>query len=136
MRERHRKEREEKPELSKEEEEALQRAMLYKRQKEFRERFNMPPLSIYDRTDMPTELIRRPEPKKPKLSKSGKRIGRPPKETTSKMYVYGDGQSYNCHTKNSGVDQAVVLLDKDPRIPDIDESKLDSQRPMKTIVII
>ena len=136
LRERHRKEREEKPELSKEEEEALQRAMLYKRQKEFRERFNMPPLSIYDRTDMPTELIRRPEPKKPKLSKSGKRIGRPPKETTSKMYVYGDGQSYNCHTKNSGVDQAVVLLDKDPRIPDIDETKLDSQRPMKTIVII
>nr|DAH50591.1 MAG TPA: gamma delta Resolvase, site specific recombination [Caudoviricetes sp.] len=136
LRERHRKEKEEKPELTKEEEEALQRAMLYKRQKEFRERFNMPALSIFDRTDMPTELIKRPDPIPPKLSKNGKRIGRPPNRSKTDMIIKGDGQVYNCHTKQSGVDQAVVLLDKDPRIPDIDESKLDSQKPMKTIVII
>lgn len=136
LRERHRKEKEEKPELTKEEEEALQRAMLYKRQKEFRERFNMPALSIFDRTDMPTELIKRPDPILPKLSKNGKRIGRPPNRSKTDMIINGDGQVYNCHTKQSGVDQAVILLDKDPRIPDIDESKLDSQKPMKTIVII
>lgn len=136
LRERHRKEKEEKPELTKEEEEALQRAMLYKRQKEFRERFNMPALSIFDRTDMPTELIKRPDPIPPKLSKNGKRIGRPPNRSKTDMIINGDGQVYNCHTKQSGVDQAVILLDKDPRIPDIDESKLDSQKPMKTIVII
>ena len=136
LRERHRKEKEEKPELTKEGEEALQRAMLYKRQKEFRERFNMPALSIFDRTDMPTELIKRPDPIPPKLSKNGKRIGRPPNRSKTDMIINGDGQVYNCHTKQSGVDQAVILLDKDPRIPDIDESKLDSQKPMKTIVII
>lgn len=136
LRERHRKEKEEKPELTKEEEEAIQRAMLYKRQKEFRERFNMPALSIFDRTDMPTELIKRPDPIPPKLSKNGKRIGRPPNRSKTDMIINGDGQVYNCHTKQSGVDQAVILLDKDPRIPDIDESKLDSQKPMKTIVII
>ena len=136
LRERHRKEKEEKPELTKEEEEALQRAMLYKRQQEFRERFNMPALSIFDRTDMPTELIKRPDPIPPKLSKNGKRIGRPPNRTKTDMFINGDGQVYNCHTKQSGIDQAVVLYDKDPCIPNIDESKLDSQRPMKTIVII
>ena len=136
LRERHRKEKEEKPELTKEEEEALQRAMLYKRQQEFRERFNMPALSIFDRTDMPTELIKRPDPIPPKLSKNGKRIGRPPNRTKTDMIINGDGQVYNCHTKQSGIDQAVVLYDKDPCIPNIDESKLDSQKPMKTIVII
>ena len=136
LRERHRKEKEEKPELTKEEEEALQRAMLYKRQQEFRERFNMPALSIFDRTDMPTKLIKRPDPIPPKLSKNGKRIGRPPNRTKTDMIINGDGQVYNCHTKQSGIDQAVVLYDKDPCIPDIDESKLDSQKPMKTIVII
>lgn len=136
LRERHRKEKEEKPELTKEEEEALQRAMLYKRQQEFRERFNMPALSIFDRTDMPTELIKRPDPIPPKLSKNGKRIGRPPNRSKTDMIINGDGQVYNCHTKQSGIDQAVVLYDKDPCIPDIDESKLDSQKPMKTIVII
>ena len=136
LRERHRKEKEEKPELTKEEEEALQRAMLYKRQQEFRERFNMPALSIFDRTDMPTELIKRPDPIPPKLSKNGKRIGRPPNRTKTDMFINGDGQVYNCHTKQSGIDQAVVLYDKDPCIPNIDESKLDSQKPMKTIVII
>ena len=136
LRERHRKEKEEKPELTKEEEEALQRAMLYKRQQEFRERFNMPALSIFDRTDMPTELIKRPDPIPPKLSKNGKRIGRPPNRTKTDMIINMDGQVYNCHTKQSGIDQAVVLYDKDPCIPDIDESKLDSQKPMKTIVII
>ena len=136
LRERYRKEKEEKPELTKEEEEALQRAMLYKRQQEFRERFNMPALSIFDRTDMPTELIKRPDPIPPKLSKNGKRIGRPPNRTKTDMIINGDGQVYNCHTKQSGIDQAVVLYDKDPCIPDIDESKLDSQKPMKTIVII
>ena len=136
LRERHRKEKEEKPELTKEEEEALQRAMLYKRQQEFRERFNMPALSIFDRTDMPTKLIKRPDPIPPKLSKNGKRIGRPPNRSKTDMFINGDGQVYNCHTKQSGIDQAVVLYDKDPCIPDIDESKLDSQKPMKTIVII
>ena len=136
LREHHRKEKEEKPELTKEEEEALQRAMLYKRQQEFRERFNMPALSIFDRTDMPTELIKRPDPIPPKLSKNGKRIGRPPNRTKTDMIINGDGQVYNCHTKQSGIDQAVVLYDKDPCIPNIDESKLDSQKPMKTIVII
>ena len=136
LRERHQKEKEEKPELTKEEEEALQRAMLYKRQQEFRERFNMPALSIFDRTDMPTELIKRSDPIPPKLSKNGKRIGRPPNRTKTDMIINGDGQVYNCHTKQSGIDQAVVLYDKDPCIPDIDESKLDSQKPMKTIVII
>ena len=136
LRERHQKEKEEKPELTKEEEEALQRAMLYKRQQEFRERFNMPALSIFDRTDMPTELIKRPDPIPPKLSKNGKRIGRPPNRTKTDMIINMDGQVYNCHTKQSGIDQAVVLYDKDPCIPDIDESKLDSQKPMKTIVII
>ena len=136
LRERHRKEKEEKPELTKEEEEALQRAMLYKRQQEFRERFNMPALSIFDRTDMPTKLIKRPDPIPPKLSKNGKRIGRPPNRTKTDMFINGDGQVYNCHTKQSGIDQAVVLYDKDPCIPNIDESKLDSQKPMKTIVII
>ena len=136
LRERHRKEKEEKPELTKEEEEALQRAMLYKRQQEFRERFNMPALYIFDRTDMPTELIKRSDPIPPKLSKNGKRIGRPPNRTKTDMIINGDGQVYNCHTKQSGIDQAVVLYDKDPCIPDIDESKLDSQKPMKTIVII
>lgn len=136
LRERHRKEKEEKPELTKEEEEALQRAMLYKRQKEFRERFNMSALSIFDRTDMPTELIKRPDPIPPKLSKNGKRIGRPPNRSKTDMIIKGDGQVYNCHTKQSGIDQAVVLYDKDPCIPNIDESKLDSQKPMKTIVII
>lgn len=136
LRERHQKEKEEKSELTKEEEEALQRAMLYKRQQEFRERFNMPALSIFDRTDMPTELIKRPDPIPPKLSKNGKRIGRPPNRTKTDMIINGDGQVYNCHTKQSGIDQAVVLYDKDPCIPDIDESKLDSQKPMKTIVII
>ena len=136
LRERHRKEKEEKPELTKEEEEALQRAMLYKRQQEFRERFNMPALSIFDRTDMPTELIKRPDPIPPKLSKNGKRIGRPPNRTKTDMIINMDGQVYNCHTKQSGIDQAVVLYDKDPCIPDIDESKLDSQKPLKTIVII
>ena len=136
LRERHRKEKEEKPELTKEEEEALQRAMLYKRQQEFRERFNMSALSIFDRTDMPTELIKRPDPIPPKLSKNGKRIGRPPNRTKTDMIIKGDGQVYNCHTKQSGIDQAVVLYDKDPCIPNIDESKLDSQKPMKTIVII
>lgn len=136
LRERHRKEKEEKPELTKEEEEALQRAMLYKRQQEFRERFNMPALSIFDRTDMPTELIKRPDPIPPKLSKNGKRIGRPPNRSKTDMIIKGDGQVYNCYTKQSGIDQAVVLYDKDPCIPDIDESKLDSQKPMKTIVII
>lgn len=136
LRERHRKEKEEKPELTKEEEEALQRAMLYKRQQEFRERFNMPALSIFDRTDMPTELIKRPDPIPPKLSKNGKRIGRPPNRSKTDMFINGDGQVYNCHTKQSGIDQAVVLYDKDPCIPNIDESKLDSQKPMKTIVII
>ena len=136
LRERHRKEKEEKPELTKEEEEALQRAMLYKRQQEFRERFNMPALSIFDRTDMPTELIKRPDPIPPKLSKNGKRIGRPPNRTKTDMIINMDGQVYNCHTKQSGIDQAVVLYDKDPCIPNIDESKLDSQKPMKTIVII
>ena len=136
LRERHQKGKEEKPELTKEEEEALQRAMLYKRQQEFRERFNMPALSIFDRTDMPTELIKRPDPIPPKLSKNGKRIGRPPNRTKTDMIINGDGQVYNCHTKQSGIDQAVVLYDKDPCIPNIDESKLDSQKPMKTIVII
>ena len=136
LRERHRKEKEEKPELTKEEEEALQRAMLYKRQQEFRERFNMPALSIFDRTDMPTELIKRPDPIPPKLSKNGKRIGRPPNRTKTDMIINMDGQVYNCHTKQSGIDQAVVLYDKDPCIPNIDESKLDSKKPMKTIVII
>ena len=136
LRERHRKEKEEKPELTKEEEEALQRAMLYKRQQEFRERFNMPALSIFDRTDMPTKLIKRPDPIPPKLSKNGKRIGRPPNRSKTDMFINGDGQVYNCHTKQSGIDQAVVLYDKDPCIPNIDESKLDSQKPMKTIVII
>ena len=136
LRERHRKEKEEKPELTKEEEEALQRAMLYKRQQEFRERFNMPALSIFDRTDMPTELIKRPDQIPPKLSKNGKRIGRPPNRSKTDMFINGDGQVYNCHTKQSGIDQAVVLYDKDPCIPNIDESKLDSQKPMKTIVII
>lgn len=136
LRERHRKEKEEKPELTKEEEEALQRAMLYKRQQEFRERFNMSALSIFDRTDMPTELIKRPDPIPPKLSKNGKRIGRPPNRSKTGMIIKGDGQVYNCHTKQSGIDQAVVLYDKDPCIPNIDESKLDSQKPMKTIVII
>ena len=136
LRERHRKEKEEKPELTKEEEEALQRAMLYKRQQEFRERFNMPALSIFDRTDMPTKLIKRPDPIPPKLSKNGKRIGRPPNRSKTDMIINGDGQVYNCHTKQSGIDQAVVLYDKDPCIPNIDESKLDSQKPMKTIVII
>lgn len=136
LRERHRKEKEEKPELTKEEEEALQRAMLYKRQQEFRERFNMPALSIFDRTDMPTELIKRPDPIPPKLSKNGKRIGRSPNRSKTDMFINGDGQVYNCHTKQSGIDQAVVLYDKDPCIPNIDESKLDSQKPMKTIVII
>lgn len=136
LRERHRKEKEEKSELTKEEEEALQRAMLYKRQQEFRERFNMPALSIFDRTDMPTELIKRPDPIPPKLSKNGKRIGRPPNRFKTDMFINGDGQVYNCHTKQSGIDQAVVLYDKDPCIPNIDESKLDSQKPMKTIVII
>ena len=136
LRERHRKEKEEKPELTKEEEEALQRAMLYKRQQEFRERFNMPALSIFDRTDMPTELIKRPDPIPPKLSKNGKRIGRPPNRSKTDMFINGDGQVYNCHTKQSGIDQAVVLYDKDPCIPNIDESKLDSQKPMKTIIII
>ena len=136
LRERHRKEKEEKLELTKEEEEALQRAMLYKRQQEFRERFNMPALSIFDRTDMPTELIKRPDPIPPKLSKNGKRIGRPPNRTKTDMIINMDGQVYNCHTKQSGIDQAVVLYDKDPCIPNIDESKLDSQKPMKTIVII
>lgn len=136
LRERHQKEKEEKPELTKEEEEALQRAMLYKRQQEFRERFNMPALSIFDRTDMPTELIKRPDPIPPKLSKNGKRIGRPPNRSKTDMIIKGDGQVYNCHTKQSGIDQAVVLYDKDPCIPNIDESKLDSQKPMKTIVII
>ena len=136
LRERHRKEKEEKPELTKEEEEALQRAMLYKRQQEFRERFNMPALSIFDRTDMPTELIKRPDPIPPKLSKNGKRIGRPPNRTKTDMIINMDGQVYNCHTKQSGIDQAVVLYDKDPCIPNIDESKLDSQKPMKTIIII
>ena len=136
LRERHRKEKEEKPELTKEEEEALQRAMLYKRQQEFRERFNIPALSIFDRTDMPTELIKRPDPIPPKLSKNGKRIGRPPNRSKTDMIINGDGQVYNCHTKQSGIDQAVVLYDKDPCIPNIDESKLDSQKPMKTIVII
>ena len=136
LRERHRKEKEEKLELTKEEEEALQRAMLYKRQQEFRERFNMPALSIFDRTDMPTELIKRPDPIPPKLSKNGKRIGRPPNRTKTDMIINGDGQVYNCHTKQSGIDQAVVFYDKDPCIPNIDESKLDSQKPMKTIVII
>ena len=136
LRERHRKEKEEKLELTKEEEEALQRAMLYKRQQEFRERFNMPALSIFDRTDMPTELIKRPDPIPPKLSKNGKRIGRPPNRSKTDMFINGDGQVYNCHTKQSGIDQAVVLYDKDPCIPNIDESKLDSQKPMKTIVII
>ena len=136
LRERHRKEKEEKPELTKEEEEALQRAMLYKRQQEFRERFNMPALSIFDRTDMPTELIKRPDPIPPKLSKNGKRIGRPPNRSKTDMFINGDGQVYNCHTKQSGIDQAVVLYDKNPCIPNIDESKLDSQKPMKTIVII
>ena len=136
LRERHRKEKEEKPELTKEEEEALQRAMLYKRQQEFRERFNMPALSIFDRTDMPTELIKRPDPIPPKLSKNGKRIGRPPNRTKTDMIINVDGQVYNCHTKQSGIDQAVVLYDKDPCIPNIDESKLDSQKPMKTIIII
>ena len=136
LRERHRKEKEEKPELTKEEEEALQRAMLYKRQQEFRERFNMPALSIFDRTDMPTELIKRPDPIPPKLSKNGKRIGRPPNRSKTDMFINGDGQVYNCHTKQSGIDQAVVLYDKDPCIPNIDESKLDSQKPMKTIVIL
>ena len=136
LRERHRKEKEEKPELTKEEEEALQRAMLYKRQQEFRERFNMPALSIFDRTDMPTELIKRSDPIPPKLSKNGKRIGRPPNRTKTDMIINMDGQVYNCHTKQSGIDQAVVLYDKDPCIPNIDESKLDSQKPMKTIVII
>ena len=124
------------PPLTKEEEEALQRAMLYKRQQEFRERFNMPALSIFDRTDMPTELIKRPDPIPPKLSKNGKRIGRPPNRSKTDMFINGDGQVYNCHTKQSGIDQAVVLYDKDPCIPNIDESKLDSQKPMKTIVII
>ena len=136
LRERHRKEKEEKLELTKEEEEALQRAMLYKRQQEFRERFNMPALSIFDRTDMPTKLIKRPDPIPPKLSKNGKRIGRPPNRSKTDMFINGDGQVYNCHTKQSGIDQAVVLCDKDPCIPNIDESKLDSQKPMKTIVII
>ena len=136
LRERHRKEKEEKPELTKEEEEALQRAMLYKRQQEFRERFNMPALSIFDRTDMPTKLIKRPDPIPPKLSKNGKRIGRPPNRSKTDMFINGDGQVYNCHTKQSGIDQAVILYDKDPCIPNIDESKLDSQKPMKTIVII
>ena len=136
LRERHRKEKEEKPELTKEEEEALQRAMLYKRQQEFRERFNMPALSIFDRTDMPTKLIKRPDPIPPKLSKNGKRIGRPPNRSKTDMFINGDGQVYNCHTKQSGIDQAVVLYDKDPCIPNIDESNLASQKPMKTIVII
>ena len=126
LRERHRKEKEEKPELSKEEEEALQRAMLYKRQQEFRERFNMSTTSIFDRTDMPTKLIKRQDPTPPKLSKNGKRIGRPPKQ--SKLY--------DQHHIYSGIDQAVELIDTKSQIPDIDDTKLDSQKPMKTIVII
>ena len=59
-----------------------------------------------------------------------------PNMTKTDISINMDGQVYNCHTKQSGIDQAVVLYDKDPCIPNIDESKLDSQKPMKTIVII
>lgn len=111
LRERKRIERENKPDLTAEEEEAMKRAILDRRQKEFRKKFGIPePEPAQD--EMPTELIRR----KPKNSGAFSEV-------------------VNKHAKNAGMDQAVILIDKDPIIPDIKE-KIDPQKPMKTVVII
>lgn len=110
LRERKRKERESRPELTFEEEESMKRAILDRRQKEFREKFGIPDPVVEE--EMPTELIRR----KPKNPGSFSEV-------------------VNKHAKNAGMDQAVVLVDKTPVIPDIKENN-DPQKPMKTIVII
>lgn len=88
-----------------EEIERIKALILKQRQKEFRERFGIP-----EPEEMPTELIRKK-----------------PVDKGSFQYVV------NKHAKNSGIDQAVVLKDTTPKIPDVE---CDPQKPMKTVVII
>ena len=83
----------------------IEKMILDRRQKEFRDRFNIP-----DPDDMPTKLITR------KVDKE------------SFNYI-----AHN-HSKNSGMDQAIDLKpDDSPQIPDI--VRTDPQKPMKTIII-
>lgn len=84
---------------------AIQNMILQRRQKEFRELFGIP-----EPDEMPTKLIR--------------------KKSVDKSSF---GYVVNKHAKDSGIEQAVVLKDNSPKIPDIE---CDPQKPMKTIVII
>ena len=112
LRERKRKAKEENPSLTKEEEEIMKREILAHRQKNFRERFNIPEPELMESTEMPTELIRK-KPKNPGAF----------------------SEQVNKHKKNSGMDQAIVLIDNKPIIPDI-RTSIDPQKPMTTIVVI
>lgn len=85
--------------------EAIKQLILKQRQKEFRERFGIP-----EPEEMPTKLIWK-------------------KSIDKKSFQY----VVNRHAKDSGVEQAIVLKDNAPKIPDIE---CDPQKPMKTVVII
>lgn len=100
------------------EEADLKAAILAKRQKEFRQHFGITPGEDYcvdpkyTNEEMPTELIRK------KKSSPG-----------------AFSNVVNRHKKDSGIEQAILLNDTTPTIPDIDE-RIEPQKPMKTIVII
>lgn len=99
----------------------IRKHILAKRQQTFRDRFGiidndeaavlMQQNSYSDIEPLPTKLIR----KKPH-SDSFKKLA-------------------SKHMDGSGVDQAVVLIDDHPIIPDIADS-IDTQAPMKTIIVI
>ena len=110
LRERKRKEREEKPDMTKEEEAAMQKEIIAMRQAEFRKHFNIPEPEVKE--EMPTELIRK-----------------------KKINPGAFSNVVDAHSKYSGIEHAVTLVDKKPIIPDI-KDQVDPQKPMKTIVII
>lgn len=95
------------------EETELMRRIKERRQSEFKQTFNMDELEglEYVVEEMPTKLIHRKPNTGPKSS------------------------VMNTHSKNSGIELGVTLIDESPIIPDIDD-RIDPQEPMKTVIIL
>lgn len=137
---------EENPDLAYEDEERQQRELLEKRQREFRAQFNMPAPTIFDRTDMPRTLIRRDPTQKASAviqseipnNKYAKRVGRA-KSGLDTRVVTGGAKYASAHMSNSGIEQAVVLIDDKPIIPPNAKKRVissDNETATKTISVL
>lgn len=95
--------------LDDEMEKKITEAILKQRSREFKDKFGI----VDEEEPLPTELIYRH------------------KSTNPGAF----GNVVHKHAKNSGMNQAVLLQDNTPKIPNVDDH-LDMQKPMKTIIVI